>query len=129
MLPAHAGADAYRRLHIETRTPLELIVILYDTALFRIAEAKAAIGRNDLIARRDAISRTMAIVSELQSTLNMKDGGEIATSLDALYSYAMECLIEASTRTNSSSALDDVEKVLRDLREAWSEVSQREQRP
>ena len=128
MLPAHAGADAYRRLHIETRTPLELIVILYDTALFRIAEARAAIERNDLPARRDAISRAMAIVSELQSTLNLKDGGEIAASLDSLYSYATAGLIEASTRTSPTS-LNDVEQVLRNLREAWCEISTQERRP
>lgn len=128
MSPAHAGADAYRRLHIETRTPLELIVILYDTALTRIAEARAAVERNDLPARRDAISRAMAIVSELQSTLNLKDGGEIAASLDSLYSYATAALIEASTRTSPTS-LNDVEKVLSNLRDAWSEISRREQRP
>jgi len=126
-MPAHAGADAYRRLHIETRTPLELIVILYDTALTRIAEARAAVERNDLNARRDALSRAMAIVSELQSTLNLKDGGEIATSLDSLYSYAMVGLIEASTRTSPTS-LNDVEKVLSNLRDAWSEISRQEQR-
>ena len=128
MLPAHAGADAYRRLHIETRTPLELIVILYDTALMRIAEARAAVERNDLPARRDAISRAMAIVSELQSTLNLKDGGEIAASLDSLYSYATTGLIEASTHTSGTS-LNDVEKVLRNLREAWCEISTQERRP
>jgi len=128
MLPAHAGADAYRRLHIETRTPLELIVILYDTALFRIAEARAAIERNDLPARRDAVSRAMAIVSELQSTLNLKDGGEIAASLDSLYSYATAGLIEASMHTSSTS-LNDVEKVLKNLRDAWCEISTQERRP
>ena len=128
MLPAHAGADAYRRLHIETRTPLELIVILYDTALFRIAEARAAIERNDLPARRDAVSRAMAIVSELQSTLNLKDGGEIAASLDSLYSYATAGLIEATTHTSPTS-LNDVEKVLKNLRDAWCEISTQERRP
>ncbi len=122
MQPSAAGADVYRRMHIETRTPLELVVLLYDAALARVAEARGAIERNDLPARRDAISRAMAIVAELQNTLDMQVGGDIARSLDALYTYANSALLEASAKRDSKP-LDSVETVLTNLRDAWREIS------
>lgn len=124
MLPASSGADVYRRLHIESRTPLELVVILYDAALGRVADARAAMDRDDRSAQRDAIGRALAIVAELQNRLDMRGGGEIATRLDGLYSFVMTALMDASARGNSA-ALEGVETVLSTLRDAWSEISGR----
>ena len=124
MLPASSGADVYRRLHIESQTPLELVVILYDAALARVADARAAMDRDDRSAQRDAIGRALAIVAELQNTLDMRDGGEIAMRLDGLYSFVTTALMEASARGNAA-ALESVETVLSTLRDAWREISGR----
>mgnify|MGYP001034582681 CR=1 FL=1 len=124
MLPTASGADVYRRLHVESRTPLELVVMLYDGALTRVAEARAAMDRGDLHAFRDAIGRALGIIAELQNTLDVKAGGTIATSLDSLYSFVTTGLMEASAR-KSAVTLDGVEAVLSILRDAWLEISSR----
>jgi flagellar biosynthetic protein FliS len=84
MLPTASGADVYRRLHVESRTPLELVVMLYDGALTRVAEARAALERGDLRAYRDAIGRALAIIGELQNTLDLRLAATIAKSLGQL---------------------------------------------
>jgi len=124
MLPTAQGADVYRRLHVESRTPIELVVMLYDGALTRVSEARAAIERGDLHAFRYAIGRTLGIIGELQNTLDLKAGGPIATSLDNLYSFVTTGLMDASAR-ESAVTLDGIETVLSTLRDAWLEISSR----
>lgn len=128
MLPSSSGADVYRRLHVESRTPLELVVLLYDAALARLNDARGAIDRGDLPAFRDAISRVLGIVAELQNTLDMGAGGDIAKSLDSLYSFVTTALMDASARA-SASPLEGVETVLSTLRDAWTEISNRGDAP
>jgi len=128
MLPASSGAEVYRRLHIESRRPLELVVLLYDTAVTRVGEARAAIDRGDLPAFRDSIGRALAIVAQLQNTLDMRAGGDVAKSLDSLYTFVTTSLMDASARA-SAHPLEGVDTVLSTLREAWREISSRGDAP
>ena len=101
--------------------------MLYDGALRFTREAKDAIGRGDIRKRGDAISRALAILSELQSTLDMTSGGDIAASLDDLYGFVRDRLLDASVRQDARP-LDDALRVLTNLREAWGQVSVQEAR-
>ena len=57
------------------------------------------------------MSRALAIVSELQSTLDMEAGGEIAASLDTLYGFVRDRLLDASIQPGRQ-ALDEAVRVL-----------------
>lgn len=116
------AAAAYRQTHVESSSPLELVALLYDGALRFTAATRDAIARHDLPARRDALSRAIAIVSELQTTLNPAEGGEIAASLDALYTYVLGRLVDVNVKRDDS-ALDEVDGLLRPLRDAWRELA------
>jgi flagellar protein FliS len=112
------GIDTYRRTAVEGSTPMELVVMLYDGALRFTADARDAIVRRDIPARSQAVSRALAIISELQSTLDFNRGGQIATSLDELYSYVSGRLMDASFK-QSVEPLDQAARVLSTLREGW----------
>ncbi|MGE0039805.1 MAG: flagellar export chaperone FliS [Vicinamibacterales bacterium] len=118
------AANAYQQTHVQSRSPLELVVMLYDGALRFVGEAQAALGRKDLAGKRDAISRALAIVSELQNTLDMERGGDIARSLDGLYAYANSKLLEANMQ-NDGDRLEEVARIFSTLREAWGEIATR----
>ena len=75
-----------------------------------------------MVGRRDGLSRAMAIIAELQSTLNVKEGGEIARSLDSLYVYVLELVVQANLH-NDPRPLEEAERLLAPLREAWSQVA------
>lgn len=113
---------AYRQTQVQSRSPLELVVMLYDGAIRDMKAAKAAMTRGDLAAKRQAMSRALGIVSELQSTLNMKDGGEVAERLDSLYVYVNGRLLEANMHGNQG-ALDDAISVFITVREAWAQIA------
>jgi len=116
------GLDAYKTTQVQSRTPLELVVMLYDGAIRFVGTARDAVERRDIPARRDALSKAMAIVSELQSTLNMDAGGDIAVNLDHLYDYVNERLITAAMK-NSVEPLDEARKVLDTLRDGWATIA------
>jgi flagellar protein FliS len=116
------AANAYQQTHVHSRSPLELVVMLYDGALRFVGEARSALDRRDLTAKREAISRTLAIISELQSTLNMQEGGDIAQSLDGIYTYLTSRLLEANIQSDASK-LDEIAKLLGTLRSAWAEIA------
>ena len=72
--------------------------------------------------RRDALSKVLAIVNELQSTLNMEQGGAVAATLDDLYAYVNTQLLAAAAH-NAVAPLDDAIRVFESLREAWATVA------
>ena len=119
---AYQAVSAYRQTEVQSRTPLELVVMLYDGALRFVGLAREAIDRRDIPARRDAISRTLAIISELQSTLDMEKGGVISERLDSLYEYINGRLLEASSRQDARP-VDEVARLLTTLRDSWAEAA------
>ncbi|MFN8008437.1 MAG: flagellar export chaperone FliS [Terriglobia bacterium] len=114
----------YQEIQVNTSTGLNLVVMLYDGALRFISQAKNAIQERQYADKAMALDRALAILGELQSTLNLEEGGEIAKSLDRLYTYMSERLLEASAKLDTR-ILDEVTKLLRTLNSAWTELAQR----
>ena len=122
MIKSNRGADVYRRMEAETRSPMELVVMLYDGAIRFTLEARDAAARRDVGARGTAVSRALAIVGELHSTLNIREGGDIARELDRLYAYMTSRLLDVTAK-GDESALDEIHKLLCTLREGWSQIA------
>jgi flagellar protein FliS len=114
----------YREMEIKTATPEMVVVKLYEGALRLIRSAKASQEAGQIAARATAIGKALAIVNELQQSLNLELGGEIARNLDSLYFYINDRLIEANIR-GSVQPLDEASGVLSTLNEAWVEISKR----
>jgi flagellar secretion chaperone FliS len=113
---------SYRRTQIETASPLQLVVLLYDGAIENLAAAKTAISSGDVAAKSHSVDRALAILGELQATLDKEKGAEIAERLDALYTYFCEQVVEASVRLDTAP-LDHVIELLGTIRGAWHEIS------
>ena len=127
MLTASArGAEAYYQTHVQSRSPLELVVMLYDGAIRFLNQTTDAMERGDLVAKRDAMSRSMAILAELQGMLDLEQGGEVAASLDSLYTYMIERLTAANAERDTKPVAEVV-RLLSGLRDAWSQIAQQPQ--
>jgi flagellar protein FliS len=117
------GAQAYIQTQIQSRSPLELVVMLYDGALRFLQQTVDAMQRGDLVAKRDSLSRAMAIVTELHGMLDVEQGGEVAASLDSLYVYMMERLTIANQQRDPAPVAE-VMRLMTGLRDAWSQIAQ-----
>ena len=117
------GAQAYYQTQIQSRSPLELVVMLYDGALRFLQQTVDAMERGDLVAKRDSLSRAMAIVTELHGMLDLEQGGEVAASLESLYTYMMERLTTANQQRDPAPVAE-VMRLMTGLRDAWSQIAQ-----
>jgi flagellar protein FliS len=120
-------SNVYQQMEVASANNLKLVVLLYDGAIRFLAEAKRSIENRDLSGKAQAIDRTFAILGELQSTLKVEEGGEIALTLDRLYVYMMERVLEASLKLQVAP-LDEVIKLLRVLNSAWTEIARNAER-
>ena len=116
------GTKQYVDTQVRSSTPLELVVLLYDAALISAATARDAMTRKDIPTRRAALSRMLAIIAELQNTLDLENGGEIAKDLDALYAWLTSRLLDATVQ-QSVRPIDDAVRVLKPLRDAWKTLA------
>jgi flagellar protein FliS len=116
------GAAAYQQTQVQCGTPLELVVKLYDGAITNLVKAREAVRTGDLRAKRDAVSKALAIVSELQSALDIKAGGEIAAQLDALYTYVTGRIV-AFNASRDPATLDEAQRLLTTLRDGWQQIA------
>ena len=122
MHPLTRGTEAYRQTEACSRSPLELVVMLYSGALRFVTEAIEANAAGQLGRRGTSISRALAILGELQSTLNVAQGGTVAFELDRLYGYMQERLLDVTTNEDARG-LREVQKLLAVLRESWVQLA------
>ena len=120
-------AYRYRDVAIRTANPLQLIVILYDGAIHALKEAQEHLKRKDIARRARCINRATSVISELQASLNFKEGGEIALSLDRLYNYMKQQIFRANVEQNIEP-LAEVGNLLEGLRSAWCELAAQAQK-
>lgn len=121
-MTANRMLSTYRQTEVQSRTPLELVVMLYDGGLAFVHQARAAVERHDIPARREASTKALAIISQLQSTLNMEAGGDVARQLDELYTWITGRILKA-TADNDAAPLEEAARVLAMLRESWVAVA------
>jgi flagellar protein FliS len=101
---------------------MELVLMLYDGALRFLGQAREGSARADWRARATGISKTMAIVAQLQSTLNLEAGGPVAQEMDRLYTYVTERLVDAAVKRDDK-AIEEVRKLLATVRGGWAEAA------
>jgi flagellar protein FliS len=114
-------AYRYREVAVKTANPLQLVVMLYDAAIFSLQQAQKHIRNKDIEGRSQSLNRSISIISELQSCLNLKEGGEIASSLDRLYDYMKRSIFKANI-DQSLQPVQEIEGLLENLRSAWKEL-------
>ena len=114
---------------VESASPQQLIIMLYDGALKSVFAAKAAIAHGDVAARGAALSKAISIIDEgLRAALNLETGGEIAQNLMALYDYISTQLLQANVK-NDVKSVDEAARLLGELKQAWELLEQRERPP
>jgi flagellar protein FliS len=101
--------------------PLELVYMLYERALSLVSSARGSLAAGDIAGRSKAISKVLAILAELEGTLDHQAGGEISRNLERLYQHMRTRLITANLK-QQDAPLAEVESLLQTLGEAWKAI-------
>jgi flagellar protein FliS len=116
-----SATTAYRESSIVTAPPERLVVMLYDGAIRFLFQAAAAMRGQDPAAVNDRLQRAEAIISELNSTLDMS-AGEIADRLRGIYVFCRRYLSEARLERDPAK-IEKVSQLLGELRESWAQIA------
>ncbi len=110
--------QTYRQTQTQTAGPGELVLLMYRGAIRFTSAAIEGIEARDISAAHTGLVKAQAILTELNETLDLERGGDIAANLRRIYEYMVRRLVEANVRKDAVPARE-VLGLLRELLPAW----------
>ncbi|MEW6562967.1 MAG: flagellar export chaperone FliS [Pseudomonadota bacterium] len=125
---AFAAIKTYANVEFESGVngadPHSLVLMLYRGALLAIEQSKQYIQQNNVEGKNRSIKHATAIIEQgLNASLDKRVGGQLAQNLGDLYEYMVQRLLVANLK-NDIGALDEVHRLLSELKEAWEGIGQ-----
>ena len=127
-MPINKGYAAYQNTNIKTASQGKLVVLLYEAAVKNLKNAESLIDEENKIKPSNMekfgkfLQKAQAIITELQVSLDMEKGGEIAKNLMSLYIYFNQELISVNIK-HDKKKLEYIEQQMSELLKAWKEAS------
>ncbi len=124
----YGGYNTYREVGVKTASQGKLVVMLYEGAVLNLEKTIALIDpmgkiqASNIEAYGNYIQKVMDIISELQISLDMEKGGEIAKNLMSLYLFFNEELMNANINQDKEK-VSSVLKMMSDLADAWRTIA------
>ncbi len=113
--------DAYVKNSVETVSPLQQIILLYDKAIVLLKVTKENIQQKDIHNKINNITKISDIIQALDSSLDFERGGEIAHNLHLLYDFVLRSLVTINVH-NDTKLIDDIIEILQNLKEGWEGI-------
>jgi flagellar secretion chaperone FliS len=101
--------------------PYRLVQLLLANVVERLATARGHMERRETARKGEQISKALAVLSALDSSLNMEQGGEIAANLRRLYEYMSLRLVTANLE-DDLAGVDEVAALVRNIKEGWDGI-------
>jgi|SRR5271155_5816164 flagellar secretion chaperone FliS len=114
-------ATAYRRGEVLGATPGQLVVSLYDGARRFLRQTVAAMGEGQVERAHTSLRYAERIIAHLDGTLDF-DQGDLPQRLHTIYAFMLVHLGAARVEQNVAK-VEQVDYMLGELREAWSQVA------
>jgi len=122
-LSAYSNVDLVSA--VNSASPMQLILLLYDGAIGSLATAKGQMQDMKFAEKGRLISKAIGIIEGLRSVLDFDKGGDISNNLNDLYEYMKHRLTIANLK-NDPEGPAEVIRLLNDLRTAWAKLDERE---
>ncbi|KAB7666045.1 flagellar export chaperone FliS [Bacillus sp. B1-b2] len=111
--------QSYQQNSVNTASPGDLTLMLYNGCLKFLHLAKKAIENKDITTRNTNIQKTQNIIKELMVTLNMDI--PVSKNLMTLYDYMNRQLVKANIESDIS-IIEEVETLITEFRDTWKEA-------
>ncbi|WP_158784447.1 flagellar export chaperone FliS [Pantoea sp. BAV 3049] len=122
-----SGIKAYAKIGVESAvmsaSPDQLVTLLFDGALSALVRARLFLQDGNTAGKGESLSKAINIIENgLRKGLEENSGDELADNLASLYRYMVHRLLQANLH-NDGEAIQEVEGLLRNIADAWKEVS------
>ena len=112
-------ANVYKGTKINTASPAELTLMLYDGAIKFCNIALLGFEQNDTEKINNYIKKTLNIITEFRSTLDFKY--PTAKDFDMVYDYIYRQLVDANVKKDQSCLEEALDRI-REMRDLWKDV-------
>jgi flagellar secretion chaperone FliS len=135
-MQSQRGAAQYRSVvsHglVADASPTRLVQIMFEHILAQLATAQGCMQRiennlpfTDVLAKGKAIGKAVRLIGQLNATLDMERGAEVAENLRSLYVYMLNRLTIANA-TNDPGIVVEVSDLVRKIKASWDQIVERE---
>lgn len=132
MMHSNKGAAQYRavRSHglVADASPTRLVQVMFEHILAHLATAQGCMERiednrplSDVTMKLTAMRKALQLIAQLNGTLDMERGGEIAESLRALYVYILARLTLANA-ANDPAIVAEASRLVREVKVGWDQI-------
>jgi flagellar protein FliS len=132
MMYSQRGAAQYRtvRSHglVADASPSRLVQIMFEHILSELATAQGCMERiknnmplGEVVAKGKSLGKAIRLINQLNATLDMERGRQIAENLRALYLYMLERLTQANV-TNDPRIVEEAASLIRKVKSGWDKI-------
>jgi flagellar protein FliS len=126
------GAAQYRtvRSHglVADASPARLVQIMFEHILSDLATTQGCMERiknnmplGEVVAKGKSLGKAIRLINQLNATLDMERGRQIAENLRALYLYMLERLTLANV-TNDAQIVAEAASLVRKVKSGWDKI-------
>jgi len=120
--------NPYLENMVKTASPAKIVQLLYEKAIEHLNESEKLLEEGNYVQFSERVGKAQDIITELNLSLDMEKGGEIAKNLRVLYTYMYRELVEAVLKKDKAKLLE-VRGMLSDLLETWKEAMKKAAAP
>jgi flagellar protein FliS len=114
--------QSYRQIATQTAPPGQLVLMLFDGALKSLERALLGFDCLEIGERNTTIHNNLQhaldVIRELNYSLDLEAGGQLAKTLRNLYNYFENQILESNLKKNNRG-IKEILPMLRQLRDAW----------
>jgi flagellar secretion chaperone FliS len=111
----------YQDSAVRGATPIELVVMLYDSAIEDMRRALAAMQKSDIEARTAQVQHALIVLQQLQGTLDFERGGTAARQFEQFYNLVRAKLLEAQMRVSPELMQQQI-RFMSEVRDCWQQA-------
>lgn len=119
MTPNANIAAAYQGTKVNTASPAELTLMLYEGAIKFCNKAIYALEEQNLQKANENLIKAQKIITEFRCSLDFKY--PVAKDFDLVYEFINRRLAEANIKKNKE-IVEDTLKYIREMRDTWKDV-------
>jgi flagellar protein FliS len=135
MMHYQRGAAQYRAVSnhglVTDASPERLVQIMYEEVITQLSIAQGCMERirenmplHDVVTKGKAMGKAIRLINQLNITLDMERGGEIAANLRSLYVYMLARLTLANA-TNDATIVGEAATLSRKIKSGWDGIVNR----
>jgi flagellar protein FliS len=132
MMQQQRGAAQYRSVSnhglVADASPARLVQIMYEEVLTQLSIAQGCMERirdnlplHDVVTKGKAMGKAIRLINQLNVTLDMERGGEIAANLRSLYVYMLARLTLANA-VNDAAIVGEAIALVRKVKSGWDGI-------